>query len=697
MAGRFTPDDLLPLFAPRSIAVIGASGRKDRPGYDTLGAATCLGWNGELYPVTPGYEEIDGRPCFPHISEIDQHVDLAIIAGSPQRMATDLDDALDADAASVIIYGNPNIVDDKLKARIQERAAEAGIPLLGPNSIGYVNYSQGTAGSWVLPGIHPCGHIAGIIQSGSYFGSCTLVDPRIRYCLTIHPGQETSVTMGEMMGYALTLPETRVLALYLEIVYDADSLVAGLAAANRAGIPVVVLKPGRSASSQSAIATHTGRLAAPDEIIDAVLQRHNAIRVSSTDEWLTTLALLSGLPGIGPGGLSLAGDSGGMKAVIIDEAERLRVPLTELGQSAVNKLTDILAPDLKPENPVDYWGGEKDIRGHVRRCMEIIGDDDNTAVAVGMGEFGCLESDAFTNRVAEGVTDAALHSRVPVVACNYSSRQFFTGRILDMYDKGIPVLDGITPMLQAFGHSFNFRDRVVDPVVPDQAMTSSQLQNINKALDSLSANDESGSLDILSRAGITTVQGWVADNGDGVEEIARQVTASGQWPVVMKTAQGHGHKAELGGVVTDIHDTASLVDHYFRMQSAIGPAVLIQPMIRGTELALGVVNDGEYGPMLMISSGGLLVEKARDRSFLPCPIYRHECDAALDRLDCAALFQGYRGQPPLDRAGVEQAIYGLASLTLAARDRIRSIDINPLIVHPTGCVAVDALIEPITD
>ena len=120
------------------------------------------------------------------------------------------------------------------------------------------------AGSWVPPDIHPCGHIAGIIQSGSYFGGCTLVDPRIRYCLTIHPGQETSVTMGEMMGYALTLPDTRVLALYLEIVYDADSLVAGLAAANRAGIPVVVLKPGRSASSQSAIATHTGRLAAPD-------------------------------------------------------------------------------------------------------------------------------------------------------------------------------------------------------------------------------------------------------------------------------------------------------------------------------------------------------------------------------------------------------------------------------------------------
>ena len=102
MSGRFSPDDLLPLFAPRSIAVIGASGRKDRPGFDTLGAATCLGWDGDIYPVTPGYDEIGGIPCFPHISEIKHPVDLAIIAGAPQRMASDLEDALGAGAALLI-------------------------------------------------------------------------------------------------------------------------------------------------------------------------------------------------------------------------------------------------------------------------------------------------------------------------------------------------------------------------------------------------------------------------------------------------------------------------------------------------------------------------------------------------------------------------------------------------------------------
>ncbi len=694
MPGQFDYESLTPLFNPQSIAVLGASGRKDRPGYDTVVAATALGWQGRLFPVTPGYKEICGWPCVSDITQIEDPVDLAIIAGSASRIEQDLEQVIANHAKSALIYGNPKLAgDDDLPGRLAEMANRAGIPLLGPNSIGYVNYSQKSAGSWVPPEVYPAGTVAGIIQSGSFFGVSTLVDPRIRYAITIHPGQESSVSMGDMINYALKLPQTRVIALYLEIIYDPGSFIQGLENAHRAKIPVVVLKPGRSASSRSAINTHTGRMAASDDIIDAVLRKHNALRVENTDEWLTTLCLLSHVHDIGPGGLSLVGDSGGMKALIIDEAEKLGVPLTRLNSDSTRQLGARLASDLVPENPVDYWGGEEHIADHVEFCMQIIANDPGTAVAVGLGEFGAVASDEFTNRVADGIMAAAESAPVPVVAASYSSRQFNNRRIDQFSRKGMPVLDGISNMLRAFAHGFRYRDRPRINAANDNPSLHNT-EEIGAALGRLRENDEHGALELLALAGMATLPALQIQTAADIEAAVSWLEKDSLWPVALKTASGHAHKSDLDGVVLGIAGADHLRQSYKALSHSLGPEALVQPMAsQGPEVALGIIVDADFGPILMIASGGTLVELSSDRMFVLCPVTDDEIDILIENLACAPLFKGYRNEPALDRSALATTIRTMSTLACSVQDQIHSIDINPVVVHRDGAVAIDALVQ----
>ena len=676
---------LAPLFEPRSIAVIGASGRPGRPGHETLRAAGLLGWQGALYPVTPRYEEIDGHRCHAAIADLPETVDLAIVAGSAARLEADLAAAVEAGARSLVAYATPEVADDpELPERLRAFAREAGVPMLGPNTIGYVNYARGTLGTWVPPANQPAGCIAAILQSGSFYSFSTLTDPRLRFSFTAHPAQEASVTTAEIIDYALGLPETRVLGLYLETVRDPQAFVAALAAADARDVPVVVLKPGRGEAARSAIATHTGRLAAPDALIDAVFARHNVHRVASMDEWWTTLTLFSHAREPGSGGLAALTDSGGQRALLIDGAEALGVPLARFSEGTATALRARLAPDLVAENPVDFWGGEEALADHVEHLLGAALADDDTAIAMVMSEYGTVPGDAFADDVAAGLVAGARGSAKPVVAMSYSARQLHPQRTLRLAAEGIPVLDGGPSGLRALAHLFRRRDRRTGPIREPRAPPG----DIGAALAAARAGAEMEALALLAEFGIAGVAGVACSDAGEVVAACAALTP----PFALKTAEGHAHKADVAGVALKLADGREVLAAYEEMAGRLGPRVVLQEMApEGVEVALGVVRDADYGAFVMAASGGTLVELLDDRCFRLAPLGARDAEEMVAGLKCAPMLDGYRGHPPADREALTAAILALSDFACAHRDDIVSVDINPLIVHPGGAVAVDAL------
>ena len=678
------------LFEPVSIAVIGASGRPGRPGHSSVIAATALGAACQVYPVTPRYDEIAGWPCFSHIDDLPESVDLTIIASSAKRVEADYTATLAAGARSVLIYANPLHAEDPgLANRVVALARESTVPLLGPDTIGFANYSRGVSATWIPPLPSVPGNVATIIQSGAMYSNSTLLDPRIRFSFTVHPGHETTVTVAELMDYALDLPGTQVLGLYLEAVHHPDAFVAALERADQSRVPVVVLKAGRTTASLSAIESHSGRMAGGDAVLDAVLAKHGALRVETLDEWWTTLCLLSKLRPLGTGGLAALMDSGGQKAMLIDEASTHDVALARFSDATCAALRKRLAPDLVAENPTDFWGGEEDLFAHVTGCVDDALADPDTAVVMLLSEFGIADPEPFTDQLTDVLIAVAATTDKPVVAATSSARQFHHRRTQRLDGAGIPVLDGAATAVRAVGHAFRFRDRGYDASEPVPPGTLDQT-TLAALLDGARSGQEQDALAVFTCAGIATVPTLEAASPDEV----RQACDAIGFPVAIKTAAGSAHKSDVGGVALNLASPLEASVAYQDLASRLGNKVTVQAMApKGVEVALGMVNDPDFGPLVMAASGGMLVEVIDDKVFVPVPVTPSEAKRMVGSLRCAKLLDGYRGAAAADRDALAAAILRLSNLAVHCADRVAALDINPLIVHRDGAVAVDTLIE----
>jgi acyl-CoA synthetase (NDP forming) len=677
--------DLSPLMCPRSIAVFGASARPGRPGHDLIAALGLLGSTPRVYPVTPRYEMILGYACMPDAAALPEAVDLAVIASGAARILSDCDAALGAGARALHVVGDLPPADcDKLKVM----ARSAGAVLLGPNSVGFVNYTQGTLSTWIAPpeGQRGAGGIALVLQSGALISYANEIDPRLRFSLAVQPGREAGATLSDMMSYSLDLPGTRVVGLYLETVADPDGFVAALARAEMRGVPVVALTPGRSQAAADAIATHARRLAGGTAALEAVFRRYGVVQVRTMDDFWTTLRLFSADLTLGPGGLALVTDSGAQRAMTLDAASAVGLPLARFTEATEAKLKTLLSSDLEPRNPLDIWSGEEDLPGHTEACLRAALEDQDTALALVLTDFGVPEADTFPTRMAEGALRVASGNK-PVVAASFATRHFFPARILDMEAKGIPVLDGLETSFAALAHLFARRDRLKWPTAPH--LSTSERAATYEALAALRPADEASALAVLSAAGVSVAPAHVVYS----REEAISTAAAFDGPVVLKTAEPILHKTEARGVHLDLREPEAVAAAYEDLAGRIGPRVLVAPMVRGgVELALGALVDPAFGPMVMVGAGGVAAEILADRRFALAPVSEEEALAMLAGLRLSPLLDPYRGRPGIDRAAAARAVAALSRLVAAFPDHVREIDVNPLITGPQGAVAVDAVI-----
>jgi len=574
-----------------------------------------------------------------------------------------------------------------LTQRIAAMARGANMPICGGNGMGFYNDAGGVwaAGFGNLREPRP-GHIAFISHAGSVFGAFAHNDPRFRFNLVVSAGQELVTTAAEYLDYALEQVSTRVVGLFLETVRAPNQFAAALAKAAERDIPVVVLKVGRSEASAALALSHSGAIAGNDAAYEALFDRHGVTRVDTLDELAATLLLFAQGRGAASGGLAVIQDSGGERELVIDLAAQLKVPFAKIGAPTVARLKERLEFGLEPVNPLDAWGTGKDFVEIFSDCFSALLDDPDT----GLGIFFNDLRDGFY--VHDGFAEAALcahaQTQKPIAYATNFSAVRHDKIALHLSEAGVPVLDGTVPALLAARHMLtrrDFRGRTADPA-PIVKPNHDWRARLAGSLDELEA------LTLLADYGVRTLPARIVVTAEAAVAAAQEIG----YPAVCKTAMpGLLHKTEQRGVMLGLADETAFRAAYADLATRLGPRVLVTRMAEpGVELALGLINDPQFGPVVMVGAGGVLVELLRDARYGLAPFGSKTARRLLDGLGIRALLDGMRGAQPANIDAVADAIARFSVMAADLADVIGECDVNPLIVGPSGAVAVDALILP---
>lgn len=690
-----TGHPLAPLLTPRSIAFIGASPRLDTPGNDMIRNIQTSDYAGAVYPVNPKYEEVEGLACYPSLAALPEPVDLAVLAVASHRLEAQLAEAISNRARSAVIFANCYLENDTnppLVERLARLAREAGMPVCGGNCMGYYNLEAGLriCGFPSPKDLEP-GPITFITHSGSTFAALVHHDRRFAYNLVVSSGQELATTAADYMDFALEMETTRVIGLFIESVRDPDRFIAALKKARVRDVPIVALKVGRTEESAALALSHSGAMAGNDAAYEAVFDRYGVIRVDTLDDLAATLLVFAQPRRPSPGRLAVILDSGGEREMLIDLAEDAGVPLAKISRATREKLAARLDPSLEPINPLDAWDTGRDFQGVFTDCFAALMDDPDTALGVLLAEL--KTSRHLSEGFAKAVEEVFRGTEKPVFyASNFNV--LGTGRdaiTLRLTKTGIPTLNGTMPALHAVRNMLDYRDFRARPEPSRPPDVPAEVRaRWHARLSHARALDESEALALLADYAIPVLANRVVDSREAAVQAACEVG----FPVALKTAApGVHHKSDVGGIALDLADRAAVTAAYDDLADRLGPRVLVMAMAeKGVELAFGVVADAQFGPIILVGAGGVLVELLRDRRFALPPFDATTARRLIDGLKVRPLLDGKRGAAPADIDAVAETLSRLSVMAADLGDRLKEVDVNPCIATPKGCFAVDALI-----
>ncbi len=682
-----------PLLRPRSVAVIGASARAGSMGDWALRNLEDSGFGGDIYPVNPGYDQIRGRQCYASTADLPEAPDLAIFAIGDHRLEGSLDEAIQKGIPAAVIHSSLYLDDDDdppLRERLRKKINDAGILVCGGNGMGFYNVRDNVVACGFDARKHPPGGNASLIsQSGSGMAGIIDMESRLRVNLAVSTGSELSVTMDEYIDFALDLPETRVIGLFVETARNPAGFRAALEKAAAKKIPVVALKVGRSKKAAEMAISHSGTIAGDDATYEALFDRYGVHRATDMDEMATAMILFAELNPLGPGGLVCLHDSGGEQQLMVDLAEIAGVPLTELASETVKSLEKILDPELPAINPLDVWSrGGGDWAEKMRRYLSILMKDEGAAICGLIHDRG--PNDIIYPSYADYVEVARQESGKPVALVG--SRQGPGGDplALEMTWAGVPVLDGVLTFLKGVRGLMDYRDFQALPPMQAPAAAKDVVGKWRARLGSGEPVGEVEAMQMLRDFGISASEAVAVASLD--EAIA---AADGiGYPLVLKTAaSGVAHKTESKGVVLDIADEAALADAYRDLEARLGPDALLAPMAdSGVEMILGARRDPQFGALIVIGMGGILAETVKDVQFALPPFDAAWARRLVDRLQLRAVLDGVRGAPAADVDGICELAARFSVMVDALGEALLEIDLNPAIVTDKGCIAVDALV-----
>ena len=690
-------DNISRLMNPRSVAVIGASGDAQKTSGRPIAFLRKHGFEGRLYPVNPRYTEIDGLTCYPSIAALPEVPDAAIILLGPERANQAVAElAAMGTPAAIVLAGGYGEAGEAGVARQQAlHKARGNMRILGPNTIGLINLTQGitlSASGALDQDALRAGNIAVISQSGGILGSLLSrgAAAGIGFSKLVATSNEVDLDVADFVDYLVDDDATEVIALYLEGLRDTEKFSRAALKARAAGKPIVVFKVGRSEAGARSAASHTGALAGADALYDVYFKQLGIVRAQTFADLLDLPFALASRRTMAGNRVAILTSTGGAGTLIADALGANGFDTPPPGEATAARLRDLDLGDqaVLDRNPIDLTlaGLQPQIMQEAMRILLESADYD--AVISVVGSSGV----ARPTLMADAIRDSQRDSSKPVLA--YVSPYAPQALLRINSNQGIAFTapEACASALLAL--------KAKACIVQDTPRTQSSRQHMSaEDVEQLPGGtlDEQLSKALFTRFGVpVTREQAVADASEAIEA----ARALGPNVVLKVLSERIPHKTEVGGVALGLseHSIGQALEDMRRVvtqKAGFAPErFLVQEMVSGGhELILGFHRDPQLGPALLLGMGGVSAELLRDTSMRLLPISRNDADAMLRELKTFALLDGYRGAPKADVNALVDCILAFADMATTLGTKLQEAEINPLrvLAEGQGVRAVDGL------
>ena len=666
---------------PQTVAIVGAS--------ETGGAGwpkgiyenfAHEGFPARVYLVNPRRAELWGQKVYPDFASLPEKIDLAIVIIPAEAIVDVLAEAAEAGLANALIFASRfgeggDEVGAARAVALRDLCDRTGLRISGPNCMGAISLPERLLfyPTSRVRGL-PVGEVGVVFQSGGTF-QFWLEQGAARglgYSYAVSSGNELDLDMADYINFLVDDDHTQVIACMAEGVRRADALMAAAERAFNAGKPVLMLKVGRTAGGQAAAQSHTGALATDDHIFTAMCRKYGIVLVDTLDELIeATLAFSTHRLPVG-NRVALVGYSGGAKGLFIDIAEQTGIDMPDFTAATQARLARLIDSGVSPSNPLDTGAGLARKFDAFAEACKIVAADKNIDMISVQGQLPLVEGGAGDPKFFRDIRDS---TDKPVVAHNRMSQNINDAGRAFQAAAGIPFLQRLPEVgrtLVALGDYAERRRRGILTFPEVRAVPADQ--SVEETLTSYG------------------IKGPASGFAKTAAEAGTAAAKTG-FPVALKIVSPQAiHKTEVGGVALDIESEDAAFSAATEMEArlrAVEPdaeieGFMVQQMVDGLEVIAGVRDDPQFGPVLALGFGGVLVEAIGDVSFRLLPVTAADVADMLGDLRAKALLGPFRGAPARDVDALIDCAVALSNAYLDLHCEISDIEINPLMVGATG-------------
>jgi acetyl coenzyme A synthetase (ADP forming)-like protein len=682
---------LLPFFAPKTIAVIGAGRRRGSVGAEIFVNLAAGGFRGEVFAVNPHGSTVGNLPAWPDVSSIPGRVDLAVIAVPCAAVEGVIDDCIAAHVPAVVVisagFAETGDQGREHEIRVREKIRRAGMRMIGPNCMGVVNADPAVRmNATFSPVFPPSGSIGFSSQSGAL--GLAVLESAKRLNLGVSSfasiGNKADVSTNDLLEYWETDPNTSVILLYVES-FGNPRRFGQIARRVGRQKPIAAVKSGRSTAGARAAASHTGALAASDTAVEALFRDAGVIRTDTVEQLFHVGALLAHQPLPAGRRVAILTNAGGPGILAADACEARGLKLARLSNETIAGLAAMLPAAASLRNPVDMLATAT--ADHYRRALPLLLADPavDSVLVIFIPPLVTKADD-----VAQAIASVGRGSAKPVLAT------FFGAAGVPDVLAPVPCYEFPESAIAALAHAVGYaawRTRPSGAVPVFDDIDAPQCRRIVERTCSTGGGwlDPLSAFALLQACGVSTAPIRTVLTADGALAAARELG----FPVVLKGAgPSLLHKTEARAVHTNLgsEEAVSRAFHALHRRPDV-TQVLVQRHIRdGVEMFAGALLDGQFGHMVMCGSGGTLLELLRDTSCRLVPLTNRGAADMIEEIRGKALLRGYRGAPAVEENAYRTTLLRLSAL-LQLCPEIEELDLNPVIVTADGAFVVDARIR----
>ncbi len=691
------------IFAPKNIAVIGATENVNSVGRTIMWNLITNPFGGAVFPVNPKRPSVLGVKAYPSIRDVPDQVDLAVIVTPSKSVPALIADCVDLGIRGAIIIsaGFKEIGPEGVALEQQILATAKGkMRIIGPNCLGVMMPHRGLNATFAGAMARP-GNVGFISQSGALLTSVLdwSFKENVGFSSFISIGSMLDVNWGDLISYLGDDPQTTSIVIYMESVGDARSFLSAAREVAR-DKPIIVIKAGRTEAAAHAAASHTGSLAGSDDVLDMAFRRAGVLRVDKISDIFYTVEALAKQPRPRGRRLTILTNAGGPGVLATDALIRGGGELADITPQTIEKLSSFLPAAWSHGNPIDVLGDAAPDK--YAKALEIAAQDENSD-----GLLVILTPQAMTDptETANLLKPYAHIEGKPVLASWMGGQVVAEGEAI-LNKANIPTLPYPDTAVQLFNYmwryALNLRGLYETPVMPKAS--TEQASNLAKVEAMIHDTRQSGrtilteteSKQVLAAYDIPTIPMYIAPT---VEEAVTAADNVG-YPVVLKlNSETITHKSDVGGVKLNLNNAEAVQEAYNEIYKSVSEkasaadfmGVSVQPMIKldGYELIVGASPDPQFGPVLLFGMGGILVEVFKDRALGLPPLNTTLARRMMEQTTIYKALQGVRGRASVDMAALEQLLVRFSQLVTEQR-WIKEIDINPLVVSSDHILALDA-------